>query len=103
MEQIAQRLPALFSVMHANGLHRIEQLEARMTTALQKTLVAQRHRLELMEKVIEGASPMQILQRGYSITRCGGRVVRNAADLPEGSVLTTTLADGEVKSTIIVE
>ena len=98
VEQIAQRLPALFSVMHANGLHRIEQLEARMTTALQRTLVAQKHRLELMEKVIEGASPMQILQRGYSITRCEGRVVRNAADLPEGSVLTTELAEGVVKS-----
>ena len=103
VEQIAQRLPALFSVLHANGLHRIEQLEARMSTALQNTLVAQKHRLELMEKVIEGASPMQILQRGYSITRCEGRVVRNAADLPEGIVLTTTLADGEVKSMIVVE
>ena len=98
VEQIAQRLPALFSVMHANGLHRIEQLEARMSTALQHTLVVQKHRLELMEKVIEGASPMQILQRGYSITRCEGRVVRNAADLPEGSMLTTELAEGEVKS-----
>lgn len=102
VEQLAQRLPALFSLIHANGLHRIEQLEVRMTTALQKTLVQQKHRLELMEKVIEGASPMQILQRGYSITRCEGRVVRNAADLPEGSVLTTELADGEVKSMIIV-
>ena len=102
VEQIAQRLPALFSVMHANGLHRIEQLEVRMSTALQRTLVAQTHRLELMEKVIEGASPMQILQRGYSITRCEGRVVRNAADLPEGSVLTTELAEGEVKSMVIL-
>ena len=102
VEQIAQRLPALFSVMHANGLHRIEQLEARMTTVLQRTLVAQKHRLELMEKVIEGASPMQILQRGYSITRCEGRVVRNAADLPEGSMLTTELAEGEVKSMVIL-
>ena len=102
VEQIAQRLPALFSVMHANGLHRIEQLEVRMSTALQRTLVAQKHRLELMEKVIEGASPMQILQRGYSITRCEGRVVRNAADLPEGSVLTTELAEGEVKSMVIL-
>ena len=100
VEQIAQRLPALFSVMLANGLHRIEQLEVRMTTALQHTLVAQKHRLELMEKVIEGASPMRILQRGYSITRCDGRVVRNATDLPEGSVLTTTLAEGEVRSVI---
>lgn len=101
VEQIAQRLPALFSVIHANGLHRIEQLAIRMNTALQHTLVTQRYRLELMEKVIEGASPMQILQRGYSITRCNGRVVRDVADLPGGSVLTTTLADGEVRSVVI--
>jgi exodeoxyribonuclease VII large subunit len=102
VELIAQRLPALFSVIHTNGLHRIEQLEMRMRTALQKNMVEQRHRLQLMEKVVEGASPMQILQRGYSITRCGGRVVRDASVLPEGSVLTTELASGEVSSVVII-
>ena len=102
VELIAQRLPALFSVIHTNGLHRIEQLEMRMRTALQKNMVEQRHRLQLMEKVVEGASPMQILQRGYSITRCEGRVVRDASVLPEGSVLTTELASGEVSSVVII-
>ena len=102
LEQIAQHLPALFSVIHINGMHRIAQLETRMHTALQRSLTEQKHRLQLMEKVVEGASPMQILQRGYSITRCGGRVVHNMADLPEDAVLTTTLADGEVKSVVIV-
>ena len=102
VEQIAQRLPSLFSVIHANGMHRIAQLETRMHTALQRSLTEQKHRLQLMEKVIEGASPMQILQRGYSITRCDGRVVRDVANLPKDAVLTTTLADGEVKSVVIV-
>ena len=103
VEQLAQRLPALFSVIHANGLHRIAQLETRLHTGLQRSLTEQMHRLQLMEKVIEGASPMQILQRGYSITRCDGRVVRNVTDLPEGTVLTTTLVDGEIKSMIIAD
>ena len=103
VEQIAQRLPALFSVIHANGLHRIEQLEMRMSNALRQTLLSQKHRLQLIEKIIEGASPMQILQRGYSITRCDGRVVRESSALPEGSVLTTELADGMVKSVVIVD
>ena len=101
VEQIAQRLPSLSAVMHTNGLHRIEHLEMRMHTALQKAIMEQQHRLQLMEKVIEGASPMQILQRGYSITRCEGRVVRDASVLPEGSVLATTLAEGEVRSVVV--
>lgn len=100
LEQIAQRLPALCSLVCANGMHRMEQFETRMHTALQRTLMEQRHRLEVMEKVIDGASPMNVLQRGYSITRCNGRVVRNATDLPQGAVLTTTLAEGEVKSVV---
>ena len=100
VEQLAGRLPALCSLACANGTHRIAQLEARMHTALQRSLVEQKHRLALMEKIIEGASPMLILQRGYSITRCEGRVVRDASLLAEGSVLTTTLADGEVTSVV---
>ena len=101
VEQLAGRLPALCSLVCANGTHRIEQLEVRMQTALQRTLVEQKHRLALIEKVIEGASPMLILQRGYSITRCEGRVVRDVSALAEGSVLTTTLADGEVTSVVL--
>jgi exonuclease VII large subunit len=46
---------------------------------------------------------MQILQRGYSITRCDGRVVRESSALPEGSMLTTELADGMLKSVVIVD
>ena len=100
VESIAQRISSLFSLIYTRGMHRLEQLEAQMVTALQRSLVEQMHRLALMEKVVEGASPQQILQRGYSITRCEGKVVRDAANLPEGSVLTTTLADGEVTSVV---
>lgn len=100
VEQIAQRLPALFSIIFVNGMHHIEQLDMRMNTALQRSLTEHKHRLMLVEKVVEGASPMQILHRGYSITRCEGRVVRDASSLPKGSVLTTILAEGEVSSVV---
>ena len=100
VESIAQRIPSLFSLIYTRGMHRLEQIETQITTALQRSLVEQQHRLALIEKIVEGASPQQILQRGYSITRCEGRVVRDAANLPEGSVLTTTLAEGEVTSVV---
>ena len=53
-----------------------------------------------MEKIIQGASPQLILQRGYTITRCDGKVVRDAATLAKGSILTTEFADGKVKSEV---
>ena len=86
--------------LHTRQLHRIEQIESRLKVAGAHSLVEQQHRLQLIEKIIEGASPAHILQRGYSITRCDGRVVRNAASLPVGAVLTTEFADGQVSSSV---
>ncbi len=100
LQQIATRLPSLLALVHTRQLHRIEQIESRLKVAGAHSLVKQQHRLQLIEKIIEGASPAHILQRGYSITRCDGHVVRNAASLPEGTVLTTEFADGQVNSLV---
>lgn len=100
LQQIATRLPSLLALVHTRQLHRIEQIESRLKVAGAHSLVKQQHRLQLIEKIIEGASPSHILQRGYSITRCDGHVVRNAASLPVGAVLTTEFADGQVSSSV---
>ena len=100
LQQIATRLPSLLALVHTRQLHRIEQIESRLKVAGAHSLVEQQHRLQLIEKIIEGASPAHILQRGYSITRCDGRVVLNAASLPVGAVLTTEFADGQVSSSV---
>lgn len=100
LQQIATRLPSLLALVHAKQQHRIEQIESRLKVAGANSLAKQQYRLQLIEKIIEGASPQLILQRGYSITRCDGHVVRNAASLPEGAVLTTEFADGQVSSSV---
>ena len=101
VEQLAQRIPSLFSLIHTKQLHRIEHAEQRMVNALRQTLMRQAHRLEVIEKIVDGASPKLILQRGYSITRAGGRVVSDISTLAEGAVLTTEFANGEVQSVVV--
>lgn len=101
IEQLAQRLPSLFALIQTKQLHRIEQLENSLRTSLANTMTKHTHRLQLIEKTIEGASPQLMLQRGYSITRCNGRVVSDVSSLPEGALITTEFADGEVKSSVL--
>lgn len=60
----------------------------------------QAHRLALIENSLKLADPALILRRGYSITRLNGKAVRSAADLKAGDCITTTLAQGEITSTI---
>ena len=101
IEQLANRLPSLYALTHTNQQHRIEQIETRLKTAITRRIEQQLHRLEVIDKVLEGASPQHILERGYSITRCQGRVVRDASALGAGSVLVTQLANGKVRSKVV--
>ena len=44
--------------------------------------------------------PANILRRGFSITMLNGKPVTDAAQLPEGTVIETTLYEGSVKSVV---
>jgi exodeoxyribonuclease VII large subunit len=100
LTQIAAQLPYLFSLAHTRQMHRIEQLESHLRTSLKQLMVKEVHRLQLIEQVTESASPQLMLQRGYSITRCNGKVVRDASILSPGVLLTTEFADGMVQSEV---
>ena len=56
-------------------------------------------RLSAIEKNISLLDPVNVLNRGYSITLAGGKAVRSVEEIREGTTLTTLLADGSVTST----
>lgn len=60
----------------------------------------QRHRLDLFQQRIEAASPEHILSLGYSITRLGGKAVRDTSTLKPGEEVETTVAGGTFISVI---
>lgn len=61
-------------------------------------MTAQKHRLALLEQHLDSADPQRILRLGFSVTRVDGRAVSSASEVPEGTTLETTLADGVVTS-----
>ena len=57
--------------------------------------------LDGVEARARALDPARVLARGFSITHsAGGRLVRSPADAAVGTELVTTLADGEVRSTV---
>lgn len=65
----------------------------RIPGAATKELVNLEGRVRLLD-------PRAILARGWSITRHGGKVVRNPSAVAAGDALVTTLAEGELHSTV---
>jgi exodeoxyribonuclease VII large subunit len=86
----------------------LERSSARLARAGDRVAGASRAQLRAATARVDRAElragaldPARALARGWSITRdADGRVVRSTADAPAGSTLTTTVADGEVRSTV---
>ena len=83
-----------------NEKRRIETAVGQLPMLTALYMQSQRHRLDLFQQRIEAASPEHILSLGYSITRLGGKAVRDTSTLKPGEEVETTVAGGTFTSII---
>ena len=122
LKMLASKIPMLFSTVKAREEVRLHRLSASMANSsvqrLEKAkggvelmnqqltlytsalLQSERKRIELMDSKLQSAHPNRILQLGFSITRMGGKALRDVDEVKEGDEIETTLASGTFKSTI---
>ncbi|MBR5697497.1 MAG: exodeoxyribonuclease VII large subunit [Prevotella sp.] len=122
LQRVAERIPVLFSLVKSRQTARLDQLFTRMTALssqklstlnhqlstlhaqlsplVERKLLRERHRLDLLTQRAKGLDPDLLLRRGYSITLKDGHVVRLASDLQPGDLLETRLSCGTVTSEV---
>ena len=83
-----------------DGRRRLEQTQSVLTGRALRAPRAANGELTNLEGRLGLLDPRAIMARGWSITRHGGRVVRDPASLAVGDELVTTLAEGELYSTV---
>jgi exodeoxyribonuclease VII large subunit len=107
--QFRERLQTLHDRMVRLGLDRRlgaavarhEALTMRLGTAAQTRMQAARNRLRPLEAQLAALSPVSILQRGYALVYAeDGTLLRNAAHVSVGAMLTTQLAAGQLESRV---
>ena len=79
---------------------KISTLEGRMPILLDRRLMTEKHRLQLLEEKAKSLDPALLLKRGYSITLKDGHAIRDAATLCSGDEIETRLANGTIHSTV---
>lgn len=100
LQGLAGRLPVAslgLTTRHASSL---EQLQNRVKHSATVSLQEKRRYLELTDQFLKLASPDYILKRGYSLTLCDGKIIKQASRLQPGDKLSTRFTDGEVSSTV---
>jgi len=98
IDQLRQRIDRIATQMVAMRRQQIEQLRLTLQYTVSNTIQREQNKLRMYEQAIRLHSPEQIFRKGYSLTLMDGKVIRNAADVPPGSTITTMLADSELTS-----
>lgn len=104
LDQLAAR-PALRQPLrrvHDLG-QRLDDTAARLHRAARSSLTREADRLAAVAARLDTLSPLNVLARGYSLTRTAdGRVVRAAAEVAPGDRLVTRVASGEIVSRVVL-
>lgn len=82
---------------------KLDDTAARLHRAARACLTREADRLAAVAARLDTLSPLNVLARGYSLTRTAdGRVVRAAADVAPGDRLVTRVASGEIVSRVVL-
>ena len=122
LSRLASCIPTLFSLMSTRQAARLDRLMGRLSAEMQskvseaqrkieilsqnvqpimeRKLINESHRLQMLEQRIKSQDPELLLKRGYSITLKDGKSVRDASLLKKGDKLETRLDKGSVISVV---
>lgn len=79
----------------------LTQIQSRLQRAMLRFLEQRRGNLQMLARNLENISPLQTLQRGYSITRTpDGELISTSSRVKPGDDIISTLATGQIVSTV---
>ncbi len=96
----AQQRISLMGHIIIDARHRIEMLQQRLSTAIERMMTNQKHRLSQIELLLQSFDPQLLLSRGYSITLHHGRAVRDPQQLKAGDEIETRVEKGTIRSVV---
>ncbi len=84
----------------ASYISRLDAVARQAQASLRLRVEAESHKLELLASRIHSLDPVNIMQRGYSITLVDGKAIRSTECLKEGQRIETILEKGRITSSI---
>ena len=100
INEVQQRITMAINQRLANQKTRLSNLQTLIPVLSQRILSDARHRLELIELKLQSHDPQLQLKRGFSITLHNGRAVHDPTQLKEGDEIETRVEKGTVRSIV---
>ncbi len=100
VDDLGARMGLALSTRVRESRRRLNDRRSKMLPALRALLRNAGERLRGSGGKLDSLSPLRVLERGYSITRIDGRVVRAAEEVKPGDSLNTILRRGRITSRV---
>lgn len=100
LRDLVRRLRYAPSQAAVSSRTHLSRMRANLKSAVLRIIDRETNRLARMEQAARHLDPSNVLRRGYSITRVGGKVIRALSGLRKGSSIETELHCGSVVSTV---
>lgn len=81
--------------------HQVQIMSHSLEILISNSLSQAQNRLDLLQSKLSAFDPQAILQKGYSITKLYGKIIKDSTYLKDGDILTTQFHNGEINSTVI--
>ena len=79
---------------------KITSFDSRLKNALINTIKFKTNELNNINIKLELSNPQNILKKGYSITKCGSRIIKSIKEIKEKDTISITLNDGIIESEV---
>jgi exodeoxyribonuclease VII large subunit len=97
---LTRRLSLLASHIVAAPQNRLDALGKNITGCLKQYFQLKGNRLSAAEQAVRLLDPVNVLKRGYSITRYKGKSVKDAALVSNGDIIMIELYKGSIRSVV---
>ena len=100
LDRLMSRLSTNVQSKISEAERHFEILSQNIQPILERKMLNESHRLQLLQQRIQAQDPELLLKRGYSITLKDGKSIRSASQLKAGDIIETRFAEGNIKSEV---
>ena len=100
LSTVSEAIPRLFSIVKTRHEARLDAIRQKIPMLIERRLISEHHRLEILEEKVKSLDPQLLLKRGYSITFFNGKAVRDPQQLHQGDEIVTKKEKGSIISKV---
>lgn len=100
LKQLSQNIEMETDHIIISDRNNLNQYKERLINAAERYIDRKSFDLKMAEKTIKLSDPQRILDRGFSITMKGSRIIKNISELKQGDSITTKVSDGSIESLV---